>query len=337
VPVEVGSAALAYVVAAAATCALTPLARRLSILTGAIDVPNERKVHEQPVPTSGGIAIIAGVLVSAWLGGVFSTTAGAAAHAAALPSPGLGAGLRPATLAALFGGAVFIALVGLVDDRKEIPAKIKLALQVLSSVPLLMAGITITVVSNPFRHVMVPVPTWLGDVLTVLWVVGVTNAINLIDGLDGLAAGVSAIACVALALVAVVWREPAVAVLFAALAGAAAGFLPWNWHPARIHMGDTGAYFLGYLIGAITIMRAFKVAAAISVLVPMLVLAVPLLDTVLSPVRRYLSGRSAFAADRDHLHHRLIALGISEPRVVLLTYAVTAICGAIAFWISRRG
>jgi UDP-GlcNAc:undecaprenyl-phosphate GlcNAc-1-phosphate transferase len=317
---------LTYLVAAAVTCALTPIARWFAIRTGALDVPNERKIHEQPVPTSGGIAIIAGLLLSAWLGGVFSA-----------PSTGLGAGLKPGTLAALFGGALFIALVGLVDDRKEIPAKIKLALQVLSSAPLLMAGITITVVSNPFHHVMVPVPAWLGDVLTVLWVVGVTNAINLIDGLDGLAAGVSAIACVALALVALVWREPAVAVLFAALAGAAVGFLPWNWHPARIHMGDTGAYFLGYMIGAITIMRAFKVAAAISVLVPMLVLAVPLLDTLLSPVRRYLSGRSAFAADRDHLHHRLIALGISEPRVVLLTYAVTAVCGAIAVWISRRG
>jgi UDP-GlcNAc:undecaprenyl-phosphate GlcNAc-1-phosphate transferase len=283
-----------------------------------MDIPNERKAHDQPIPTSGGVAIIAGLLAACWLGGVFSA-------------------LQPAHLAALFGGAVFIALVGLIDDRREIPAKIKLLLQLLSAAPLLLAGITITVVSNPIRHVMAPVPTWLGDVLTLLWVVGVTNAINLIDGLDGLAAGVSAIACVALALVALVWREPAVAVLFAALAGAAAGFLPWNWHPAKIHMGDTGAYFLGYMIGAITIMRAFKVAAAISVLVPMLVLAVPLLDTLLSPVRRYLSGRPAFAPDRDHLHHRLIALGISEPRVVLLTYAVTAVCGAIAFWISRRG
>ena len=113
------------------------------------------------------------------------------------------------------------------------------------------------------------------------------------------------------------------------------GFLPWNWHPANILMGDTGAYFLGYMIAAVTIEGAFKMAAAIALFVPVLVLAVPLLDTLLSPVRRVLSGRPAFAADRRHLHHRLIALGLSEPRVVLLIYAVTALCGGVAIWISR--
>lgn len=309
---------LAYAAAAVVTCALTPLARWLALRSGAVDIPDQRKAHERPVPTLGGIAIILGFLVAAWVGGAFLY-------------------LRPHVSGAILGGALLVATVGFIDDRKEITAKVKLGLQIVATGPLLLGGVTINFLSDPFHQTMIALPGWLAAALTVIWVVGVTNAINLIDGLDGLAAGVSAIACVALATVAITWQQPAAALLCAAVAGASAGFLPWNWHPAKVYMGDTGAYFLGYMIAATTIVGAFKVAAAISVLVPILVLAVPLLDTLLSPVRRYLRGRSAFAPDREHLHHRLVALGISEPRVVLLTYIVTGVCGAIAIWISRRG
>mgnify|MGYP005837617407 CR=1 FL=1 len=308
---------VAYAVAATATCLLTPAVRRLSVRSGALDLPNERKMHQRPLPTSGGLAIIAGFLVACLAAGV-------------------GRELGWRQFLAILAGALWVALVGLVDDRRDLPAKLKLALQVVSAAPLLMAGVTITVVSQPFRPGMIFLPGWLAAAVTVLWVVGVTNAINLIDGLDGLAAGVSAIACAALAVVALAWGQLPVTLLCAALAGAAVGFLPWNWHPSSIIMGDTGAYFLGYLIASVTIIGAFKMAAAIAIFVPILVLAVPLLDTVLSPVRRVLTGRPAFRADRDHLHHRLVALGLSEPRVVLLTYVVTAVCGAIAIWISRK-
>ena len=310
--------ALAYAAAAALTCALTPLARWLALRSGALDLPNERKMHQRPIPTSGGVAIIAGFVV-------------AAAVAGRLPQT------RVQALAAILTGALAVALVGFIDDRKPIRARTKLALQLLSTTPLLISGVTVSFLTDPFHHSIIALPPWLAWALTVRWVVGVTNAINLIDGLDGLACGVTAIACVALAIVATAWHQPAVALLCAALAGASAGFLPWNWHPARIYMGDTGAYFLGYMVASLTILGAFKMAAAISVLVPILVLAVPLLDTVLSPVRRYFHGRPAFAADREHLHHRLVAMGLSESRVVLLTYAVTAVCGAIAIWISRKG
>ena len=313
---------LAYVAAAVIACGLTPVARRLSLRSGAIDHPSERKTHRQPIPTSGGVAIVAGFLGAALL-------AGAHNH--------LGAPLLEArALALILSGALFVSLVGFVDDRKDLPAKLKLALQVLAALPLLLsATTTIRYISDPFRHGMIWLPTWLAALVTVLWVVGVTNAINLTDGLDGLAAGVSAISCIALAFVALRWDQPAVALLCAAIAGSAVGFLPWNWHPARILMGDTGAYFLGYMIASVTILGAFKMAAAIAIFVPLLVLAVPLLDTALSPVRRFLRGRPAFAADRDHLHHRLIAMGLAETRVVALTYIVTAVCGAIAIWISR--
>jgi len=306
---------IAYGSAAIATGAVTPLARRLAERAGALDHPNERKVHKHPLPTWGGLAIIFGLFVGAAAGGAFPQ-------------------LVPRAAAGIFAGALIVALLGFIDDRYDLPAKLKLLVQVVATVPLLVSGITISHLSNPFAGGMIAVPPPLAAIFTVLWVVAVTNAINLIDGLDGLAAGVASIAGVALAFIAILWGQLAVALLCGALAGAAAGFLPWNWHPARILMGDTGAYFLGYMIGAVTVMGAFKMAAAIAIFVPILVLAVPLLDTVLSPVRRYLQGRPAFAADRDHLHHRLIALGLSETRVVALTYIVTALCGGAAIWIS---
>jgi UDP-GlcNAc:undecaprenyl-phosphate GlcNAc-1-phosphate transferase len=311
------SVLLAYPVALAVTFAATPLARRVAFRTGAIDHPNERKVHKVPVPTSGGIAIIAGFLAAAIVSG--------AVHQVPLRA-----------LAGLLAGAIFIAAVGFVDDRLDLSAPLKLVLQVLSVAPLLVAGVTITMLSHPLaRQAQLTLPHWIAWVGTIIWVVAVTNAINLIDGLDGLASGVAAIACVALAFIALQWGQLGVALLCASLAGAALGFLFWNWHPAAILMGDTGAYFLGYVIAGVTVQGAFKMAAAIAIFVPLLILAVPLLDTVLSPVRRMLKGQHPFKADRDHLHHRLVALGLSETRVVLLTYLVTALCGAAAIWMSR--
>lgn len=312
-----GMVVLAYLVGVGVTCAATPLARALALRSGALDRPDVRKLHEHPLPTWGGTAIIAGFLAAALAAGALHQ----------MP-------LRSAV--GILAGALLVALVGFVDDRLDLPAKLKLVLQIASVAPLLLTGVTIEIMSHPLlRNQALTLPAWLSPLVTIVWVVAVTNAINLIDGLDGLAAGVCAISCAALAFIALLWGQLAVALLCAALAGAAVGFLPWNWHPASILMGDTGAYFLGYLIAAVTIQGAFKMAAAIAIFVPLLVLAVPLLDTVLSPLRRFLRGRPAFSPDRDHLHHRLIALGLSEPRVVLVTYLVTALCGGIAVWISR--
>jgi UDP-GlcNAc:undecaprenyl-phosphate GlcNAc-1-phosphate transferase len=310
---------IAYVAAAGTVCALTPLVRRIALTSGALDHPTERKVHRRPLPTWGGVALVAG----------FFTGALAAGALHQVPFR---------TLVGISSGAILVALMGFVDDRLDLPPKLKLLLQVVSVGPLLLCGITISMLSHPLaRQEQIMLPVWLSWIVTTVWVVAVTNAINLIDGLDGLAAGVTAIATVALAFIALGWGQLPVALLCAGLAGAAAGFLPWNWHPAKILMGDTGAYFLGYVIAGVTIQGAFKMAAAIAIFVPLLVLAVPLLDTALSPLRRFLSGRPPFAADREHVHHRLVAMGLSEQKVVLLTYAVTALCGGIAIWISRTG
>ncbi len=314
-----GAILIAYLAAAASACASTPLVRRLALKAGSLDHPSERKVHRSPLPTWGGVAIIAGFLI------------GAAAAGGIHQVP-----VR--TLVGLTAGALMVAFLGFADDRLDLPAKYKLLLQVVCVLPLLVSGVTISLLSHPLlRQQQIFLPTWLSWIITTIWVVAVTNAINLIDGLDGLASGVAAIACVALAFIALMWGQFPVALLCAALAGAAVGFLPWNWHPSSILMGDTGAYFLGYVIAAVTIQGAFKMAAAIAIFVPLLVLAVPLFDTVLSPVRRFLRGRPAFDADREHVHHRLVALGLSEPRVVLLTYAVTALCCGLAIWMSRAG
>ena len=310
---------IAFGTAAAVSCALTPVARRLAFRQGTLALPNARTKHTTPLPTSGGVAIIGGFLAAIILAGAFQ-------H------------MRPAALAAIIGGALIIALVGFIDDRIDIPAKLKLLLQFASLIPLLAAGITIDFITNPFQSGgMIALPPAVAWGVTALWVVGVTNAINLIDGLDGLAAGVSAIACLALAVIALIWGQPAVALLCAALAGSALGYLPWNWYPASVLMGDTGAYFLGYCIAAITILGAFKIAAAMAIFVPILVLVVPLFDTVFAPMRRYLHRQPAFKADREHLHHRLLAMGLSEPRVVLFIYTVSAIFGVMAIFMSRRG
>ncbi len=308
---------LAYPIALAVTFIATPLARRLAFHTGGIDHPNERKVHKAPIPTSGGVAIITGFIVAIAISGAIHQ-------------------VPTRVLVGIGAGALFIATVGFIDDRIDIPAKIKLVLQILSTAPLLAAGVTISTLSHPLaRQTELALPLWLAWIVTIIWVVAATNAINLIDGIDGLASGVVAIASVALAFIALQWGQIGVALLCAALAGAAIGFLVWNWHPASILMGDTGAYFLGYVIAGVTIQGAFKMAAAIAIFVPLLVLAVPLLDTVLSPVRRILRGQHPFKADRDHLHHRLVAMGLSETRVVILTYIITALCGGIAIWMSR--
>ncbi|MDH5201534.1 MAG: undecaprenyl/decaprenyl-phosphate alpha-N-acetylglucosaminyl 1-phosphate transferase, partial [Candidatus Bathyarchaeota archaeon] len=193
---------------AAVACAATPLARWLAVRGGALDRPNDRKVHATPLPTWGGTAIILGFLAAALAAG--------AVHQ-----------MPARVFVGIMVGALLVALVGFVDDRKEVSAHDKFALQIICVIPLLVADVTIKHLSNPFAPGMLDLPAWLSALVTILWVVGVTNAINLIDGLDGLAAGVAAISCVALAFTSLAWGQLAVAFLCAALAGDAIGFLPW--------------------------------------------------------------------------------------------------------------
>jgi UDP-GlcNAc:undecaprenyl-phosphate GlcNAc-1-phosphate transferase len=320
-------------VAAAVTFAVTPGFRWLSLRTGAVAQPDERRVHSRPTPVLGGAAILCGWLAGmavAWRGGAFD----AVFESSTIP---LG----------VVVGALVIFAVGQLDDLREVSPPAKLAGSVLAGSVLSLAGVSILFFRIPFAGLISLSPD-LSALVTVLWIVGMTTAINYIDGLDGLAAGIVAIAAGAfvlyadrLAQVGIIGPDNAGAVIAAAVLGACLGFLPHNFHPARIFMGDAGALTLGLLMGAATITVGGNTDAPFSgqtffffapLVIPLVVLGVPILDTAFSIVRRASKGRGVAVADKDHLHHRLMRLGHGQRRSVLILWAWTALLSAIVLY-----
>lgn len=318
-PVEVSFWLLIAVLAvgAATGYAATPLVVSLAWRLGAIDYPKERGVHTQPMPRWGGLAVYAAFLVAAAVG------------IALKPS------LAGPQLWGILLGATVVVVVGALDDRFGLPARLKLAAHVAAAIVLIAFGVRIEFLSHPAGEGVILLPTWLAWAITVFWVAAVTNAVNLIDGLDGLAAGVSAIAALAVCGLAIIYPQPLPAVLAAAAAGAALGFLPHNFHPAKVFMGDSGAYCLGFVIASMAIVGAFKVAASLAIFVPLLVLAFPLFETTFSIARRARNGKPIHVADRDHLYHRMLARGLSQRAVVLIIYAISVVFCGLAFWIAE--
>ena len=300
---------LALVVAALVALVCTPLVRLLAMRLGLVARPTARSVHRVPVPHLGGLAIFAGF------------------GAAALVSRGWA---DPDVTAVLLGGLVMLA-VGLADDVFDLPPLVKLGGQVAAALVAVAQGIRIEVLTNPLGLLtpsgaddLLILGGW-GIPLTVLWIVAMSNVINLIDGLDGLAAGIASIAALTVLVVALQTGQPIEAVvLMAALAGSTLGFLPYNFNPAKIFMGDTGALFIGYTIATVSVVGLLKSAAAVALAVPVMVLALPIADTALAILRRLQAGRPVMAADRDHLHHRLMRLGFSHRDAVLVMYLITA-------------
>jgi UDP-GlcNAc:undecaprenyl-phosphate GlcNAc-1-phosphate transferase len=228
----------------------------------------------------------------------------------------------------LVGGSLIV-LVGVIDDYKNLPAKVKLVGQIIAASVLVIAfDVRIDFITDPFGDFFYT--EWLAIPVTIFWIVGLTNTVNLIDGLDGLAAGVATIASVTIFLVALQQNILLVAVLTAALAGSAIGFLYYNFNPARIFMGDSGSMFLGYMLAGISVIGAVKCAATIALIVPILALGLPILDTTFAIVRRYRGGVPIFKPDRGHLHHRLMDLGFSQRQAVLLMYVISALLGLSA-------
>ncbi|UCH34485.1 MAG: undecaprenyl/decaprenyl-phosphate alpha-N-acetylglucosaminyl 1-phosphate transferase [Armatimonadota bacterium] len=269
-------------------------------------------MHLAPMPTWGGLAMVVG----------FGITM------AALLWRGGASGVPPAQIGAVVGGGFIIALVGAIDDRFDMRAAPKFLAQVICAALLIPFGVSISGLAG---H---PIPPWLGSVLTVAWVVSIVNAVNFVDGLDGLAAGVVGIASLALAVVAAARGQLGAAALSAALAGSAAGFLPYNFNPARIFMGDLGSHFLGYTAAATAVLGTFKIAASVALLAPVVAFAVPIFDTLWAMIRRYRNGQSIARADRNHLHHRLLDRGLSQRQAVLIIYAISAVCSAVAIVMS---
>lgn len=293
---------------------LVPPIRRFAYMVGKVDTPDARKVHSTPIPRMGGIAICLGCFLS--LAGIEYLHPG---YFSNLPSAWIG----------IVSGGLVIFMVGLIDDLYNLPAKIKLLGQILAASLAFALGVKLSFVTNPFGG-MILFPEWVSFILTVFWLVGITNTINLIDGLDGLAAGVSIISASTLFLLAIERGQGLSALVAIALVGGTLGFLRYNFNPAKIFMGDCGSLFLGFMLGALSLTGAMKVAATVSVVLPILILGIPIFDTTFAIVRRMANKKPIFEADKGHLHHRLLGVGLSQKRAVLVIYGVSTLLGGIA-------
>lgn len=309
--------ALSFVVALVISFMATPHAKLLAEKIGAIDVPKDkRRMHKEPIPRLGGIAIFAGFLMAFLLFGV----------------------LTPEMLGIL-AGSVIIVFLGVLDDRKPLPASLKLIVQIVAATIVALCGVRIEVFTNPIltqanEYIV------LGNLsipVTIIWICAVTNAVNLIDGLDGLAAGVASISSTCLLVIALMLSEANIAVFTACIAGACIGFLPYNLNPAKIFMGDSGSTFLGFSLACISISGVFKAYAVISFAVPLLVLALPIFDTTVAILRRIKNKKPIMQPDRGHLHHKLIDMGFSQKQAVMILYSIAGLLGLSAIVLTRFG
>jgi UDP-GlcNAc:undecaprenyl-phosphate GlcNAc-1-phosphate transferase len=336
-----------FAIAAAVAALATPLVVRLATHLDIIDATNEeRRVHEVPTPRIGGVAVFFGFAFAlfAVLGFALSSPYALFPSVAHL---GVHQKLEAITdqfdavhrlVGLLFGGMLILG-VGLWDDIMQMRPRNKLLAQAIVALVSMFYGFIIPGINNPFDHNpgtnWIDFPLWLSVPLTLLWYVGMMNAINFIDGLDGLLAGFAAISCLFLFLISVVHANPVVALVVIALAGAALGFLPYNFNPAKIFLGDAGSLFIGYVFATVSIIGASKTAIAISIVVPLVVLALPILDTLAVIVRRASSGKSITEADRGHFHHQLIfRFGLNVRQAVLLIYALCFVLGIVALVLS---
>ncbi|MDR7485875.1 MAG: MraY family glycosyltransferase [Armatimonadota bacterium] len=320
VPVAVGLVALVV------THALAPVVRRIARRLGAIDYPGGRRVNTRPTPRLGGAAIYLGFVAAALVAMVV-------ARPIELVRSGAEAYIRipivvqtdRAILGIMLGGT-FLFLCGIYDDIRGLHPGAKFLAMLAAAAVLIPFGLATQFLTHPLTGKTVALGPW-GALFTILWVVAVVNVINFIDGLDGLAAGIVAIAGTTLLLVAWAKRDVVAVSLAAALVGAALGFLRHNFNPARIFMGDSGSMFLGYVLGGLSVMGLYKSYTAISLLVPILALGVPIADAAFAIVRRWRSGRPIYLPDRGHLHHRLLDRGLTQRQTVLLLYLVSALLG----------
>jgi len=304
-----------FVAAAAMALGTTPLAGRLARLMRIIDRPGTRKVHSTATPRIGGLAVVVAVLGSAWL----SLFLGDSWRQELLGMP------KP--LAGLLGCGLFVCLVGLVDDIFNIGPRTKLAAQIAAATTACALGARIETVSA--EGLFAWTAGWFAWPITILWMVALTNAVNLIDGLDGLAAGISAIAAASLAILAILTGQVALAAMLLALVGALAGFLLYNFNPARIFLGDCGSTFLGFFLSGAAVLCAPPDNSLMVLGLAVLALGIPVLDTVFSIVRRILNRRSLFAPDRGHIHHRLMEMGLSQRQAVPAMYLATLLATTI--------
>lgn len=295
----------------------TPLVKSLAYKVGAIDVPKDnRRMHKEPIPRLGGLAIFIAFLFSTIVfGNIDRTTQG------------------------ILLGAIMIVVLGVMDDIMTLNALPKFLVQIAAAGVAVYHGCTIQFLSNPnvFSDISYLDLGWLSIPVTIIWIVAITNAVNFIDGLDGLAVGVSAISTASLLIIALMVGELAIAIILAALLGSCLGFIPYNKNPAKIFMGDTGATFLGFILATLSVQGLFKLYAIISFAVPFLVLGIPIFDICFAFLRRVAKGQNPMHADRGHVHHRLIDMGFNQKQAVAISYMLTAILGLAAVLLTSSG
>lgn len=299
-------------VALIASILLTPLVKRLAFRIGAVDAPNYRKVHQNIMPRLGGLAIFLAFMIGL-----------------AILRPSSPPYEEPLMPLALILGAIVIVITGVLDDMYEISAKAKMLGQVVAaSIVIFVGGVQIDFINLPFDNGILDFGL-LSIPLTLLWIVGITNAVNLIDGLDGLAAGVSTIGLITLATMAFIMGNGFVLAVAAILACSTLGFLFYNFHPAKIFMGDTGALFLGFMIAVLSLL-GFKNLTLVSFIIPVILLGVPISDTFFAIVRRVRNKQKWSDPDKSHLHHCLMKMGFSHRQTVLIIYGIAAMFGVAA-------
>ncbi len=306
------------------TLLLVPLVKRLALRFGALDKPNARKVHHVPIPLWGGLGVFGGYLL-------------AMATVIAL-SPSFRQALTTVTRSQLLGmtiGGLLIVIVGLIDDRFGMPAKVKFACQLLIGLVMFYFGIRIDYLTVPFYGVVF-LNSFESIAVTLFWIAGITNALNLIDGLDGLLAGVSLTVASVFFVVSLMKGQFVIVLVMACLAGCSIGFLRYNFNPAQIFMGDTGSLFFGLMFAGWSIIGLLKSTATFAFLMPIFLMAVPIFDTTFAILRRLWNHKPIFQADKGHLHHRLMGLGFNQRQVVLIIYAINTafgLCGlALFYW-----
>lgn len=298
-------ALIALICAMLLSFSLTPLVRVLAYKIGALDIPKDnRRMHKKPIPLIGGLAIFLSFVLTC----MFFCD------------------LNRDMFLLLTGGLLMV-ILGTCDDMLKLNAWLKLAVQVAISAFVVIGGIKIEQINIGGNYITLGI--W-SIPLTILWITGLTNAVNLIDGLDGLSCGVSTISSISILCVVILQGDFASALVAIILVGACCGFLPFNRNPAKIFMGDTGALFLGYTLAVISVEGMFKMHAVISMLVPLFIFAFPIADTAFAIIRRMLSGKSPFAPDRGHLHHKLVDMGFTQKESVKILYSLCGILGLVA-------
>jgi len=301
---------IAFLIALISSWLVTYPLKKFAVKIGAMDKPESRKIHINETPRLGGLAIFIGSL----LGMVYLQP-----HHQHLPE--------------ILIGAIIIIITGAIDDRFSLKPMLKLTGQLLAAGLLIYSGLIIERITVPFFG-MIELG-FFSPIITLFWIVGITNAINLIDGLDGLATGVSTIAMTSIFIMSIVDAQVIVAFLCITLIGANLGFLYHNFYPAKIYMGDTGSNFLGFMIAVISILGLFKNITFFSFIIPIIILAVPIFDTIVAMIRRAYNKESIMAADNRHLHYQLIKAGYSHRKTVVIIYIFSALFGMLGIFFSN--